>query len=276
MLVVSLEANDEAPFSALTYYASLSENVKRSDSVRFTNQKSTSSTTRILAIEDFNGDGISDLLSLEEKRDGMFSSANSLKLFLGKDTEGKWQVSEVAVTTLKFSGGLVNLDLEQSVFLIDLNNDGRKEVIFGTTEIGFGNIISSLFSQTAEVNVRAYSLTNNNQFTSKPIFKTSIDLSFDMDSETLSMPLVNVIDSKGDGKFDLIIQTDEDEVTIYEELFSRKSKRKRRKTEVSLPLPNNGFLVTIDDYNSDKRSDFIFRYDMSDKNANKLTMWLSK
>jgi hypothetical protein len=97
-----------------------------------------------------------------------------------------------------------------------------------------------------------------------------------MDSETLSMPLVNVIDSNGDGKFDMIIQTDEDEVTIYEELFSRKSKRKRRKTEILLPLPNNGFLVTIDDYNSDKRSDFIFRYDMSDKNANKLTMWLSK
>lgn len=217
-------------------------------------------------LQDVNGDGLVDMVVRFTNSSGVLDRTNDYEFYFGKKlVDG--QSSQVtyftkAETVIKADGTLTGLNI------IDIDNDGKQEVMLSSFELSLTNIIGALVSGSIDQEVLIFSLDNANHYGEKPSINKTVELSFSLTKGRSGQPIVKLADVNGDRIDDLVLSDDDDELHIY---YGNNTKKRFNKKAVKqdLFLPKNGEIVGHFDINHDGKEDFIFSYGRLDEDKSK-------
>jgi len=223
-------------------------------------------------IKDINGDGLVDVIVRFTQSSGVLERINDYEFYLGfSNANGQLEFPKIANTVIKADGTLTGLNI------IDVNNDGKFEVLLSSFELSISNIIGALMSGGIDQNVLLFALNDSNTYSSDPITSKEVELSFSLTSGQSGQPIVLLSDVNGDDLQDLILSSGENKLKIYlgknsSRLFNRKASKHK------LSLPKDGALFEHYDINHDGKKDFIMSYGRLDDEsmANQVTILMVK
>jgi len=223
-------------------------------------------------IKDINGDGLVDLGVRFTKSSGVFDRVNDYEFYLGFTNEnGQLEFPKVANTVIKAEGTLTGLKI------VDVNNDGKFEVLLSSFELSISNIIGVLLSGGIDQNVLLFALNDNDIYSSDSIIDKEVELSFSLTSGQSGEAIVLLTDVNGDELQDLVLSSGEEKLNIF---LGQKSARlfNRKASKHKLQLPKDGALFEHYDINHDGKQDFIMRYGRLDDEsmANQVTILMVK
>jgi len=208
-------------------------------------------------IEDINGDGIVDIMVRLTNSSGVFDRQNIYEIFYGFNLNGKLTFNQKPNTSISAEGTLSGLEL------LDINDDGRQEILVSSFDIGISQIIGGLLSGSIDQDVYVFSLDKNDQFAEEPLFSEEVDLNFSLSSGSTGRPVILLADLDGDNLKELMLSSGSKRLAIYggensEELFKSRSKRHK------LILPENGSMISSVDLDDDNKQEIVVRYGKQD------------
>jgi hypothetical protein len=167
-------------------------------------ERGTSAST---LIADLDGDGIADLIVRKQVFEGVTSAKSTSYVFFGRKDGFSQRPAEV----LESEG--VTLFQTQ---LVDLNGDGRPDLVVPYTNFGVFALIRMLTAKTAKVDFQIFPFDRRaRRFATEPIsdreLKFRIPLAGDTDLQAVNL----TADVTGDGKPDLIFGSSEEQLDIY-------------------------------------------------------------
>ena len=211
-------------------------------------------------IEDINGDNIPDIMIRQTKSSGVLDRQNHYEIFYGKNKEGLLNFDSKANTKISAEGTLSGLQL------IDIDADGRKEILVSSFDIGVSQIIGALLSGSIDQDVFVFVLDSNDQYIEDPLFSEEVDLNFSLSSGSTGQPIVLSADLNGDGIKEIMLSANDRRLAIYRGEKSKKMFRSRAKRH-RMSLPQNGSMVSAVDLNNDDRQEIIVHYGKQDEQA---------
>lgn len=210
-------------------------------------------TRRVVALEDFDGDGKTDVMIESARRSGLFERETEHELHLGRESAAGLGYATAPSTTIRGDAPLGGLRMA------DIDGDGRLDVTAGSIDVGIGTIVSALLTGSVDVDVRFFRLGPDG-YPDEPNVVREARIEFDLSEGSASIPVLVLADVDGDGDLDLIVREDEDELSVYpangtDELFDEDA--------ISMPvrLPQNGQFVTRATLNGDDADDLMMRYE---------------
>jgi len=211
-------------------------------------------------LTDINGDKIVDLMVRQTESSGVLDKSIHYDIYFGSNEEGILKFNQKANTQIVADGTLANLQL------LDVNGDGKMEVLVSSFDIGVTQIIGALLSGSIDQDVFVFSLNQNNQYDKKPLFSEEVDLNFSLSSGSTGQPVLLSADLNGDGLKELVLSVSEKRLAIHigtidKELFVSKPKRQH------IQLPQNGAMLSAVDLNGDKKEEIIIRYGKQDEQS---------
>lgn len=208
---------------------------------------------RLDRVEDFNGDGIADLLAVFEAADGLFERELRYELYLGVINEPELSFPAEATTSITQAG--IPLELR----VVDFEGDGRKELVVASVEISVRKIISGLLTGSINAKLDVYRMENDRNFRSTPSYERKLPIAFDLGSGTSNTPVVEFADFDGDGIMDLLANRKKDRITVFR---GQKTNPIFGSTlgELEIKLPSDGSMVSAEDLNGDGLSDIVIRF----------------
>jgi len=223
-------------------------------------------------IKDINGDGLVDLGVRFTKSSGVFERVNDYEFYLGfSNDNGQLEFPKIANTVIKAEGTLTGLKI------VDVDNDGKFEVLLSSFELSISNIIGALLSGGIDQSVLLFALNDNDVYSSDSIIDKEVELSFSLTSGQSGEAIVLLADVNGDDLQDLILSSGEEKLNIF---IGQKSARlfNRKASKYKLKLPKDGALFEHHDINHDGKQDFIMRYGRLDDEsmANQVTILMVK
>jgi hypothetical protein len=167
-------------------------------------ERGTSATT---LVSDLDGDGYVDLIVRKQVFEGVTSARSTSYVFFGRKDGFSREPAEI----LESEG--VSLFQTQ---LVDLDGDGRPDLVVPYTSFGVFALIRMLTAKTAKVDFQIYPFDRKiRKFALEPVsnreLKFRIPLSGDSDLQAVSL----AADVTGDGKPDLIFGSSEEQLDIY-------------------------------------------------------------
>ncbi len=167
-------------------------------------ERGTSVTT---LVADIDGDGLGDLVIRKQVFEGVTSARSTNYVFFGRK-DGFARLPDQVME----SEGVAPFQTE----LVDLNGDGRPDLIVPYTSFGVFALIRMLTAKTAKVDFRIFPFEPRmRRFAADPSsdrdLKFHIPLSGDSDLQAVKL----TADVTGDGKPDLIFGSSEDQLDIY-------------------------------------------------------------
>ena len=167
-------------------------------------ERGTSATT---LVSDIDGDGLADLIIRKQVFEGVTSARSTNYVFFGRKDGYPREPDQV----LESEG--VTLFQTQ---LIDLNGDGRPDLVVPYTSFGVFALIRMLTAKTARVDFQMYPFeARARRFALEPAsdrdLKFRIPLSGDSDLQAVNL----TADVTGDGRPDLIFGSGEEQLEIY-------------------------------------------------------------
>jgi len=223
-------------------------------------------------IKDINGDGVVDVVVRFTQSSGVLDRVNDYEFYLGySNNVGQIEFPKEADTVIKAEGTLTGLNI------IDVNNDGKLEVLLSSFELSISNIIGALMSGGIDQNVLLFALNDKSNYKSDALISKEVELNFSLTSGQSGQPIVLLSDVNGDELQDLVLSSGEDKLKIFlgknnSKLFNRKASKHK------ISLPKNGDLFAHQDINHDGKEDFIMRYGRLDDEsmANQVTILMVK
>lgn len=209
-------------------------------------------------IEDVNGDGIIDIMIRHTESSGVLDRQNQYEIHYGTNQSGELAFNQEPSTLVSAEGTLSGLQL------LDINADGRMEILVSSFDIGVSQIIGALLSGSIDQDVYIFSLDEQDKYAAEPLFTEEVDLNFSLSSGSTGQPVILMADFNGDGLKELVLSASDKRLAIYkgennEHLF--KSRYKRHK----LVLPQDGSMVIATDLNNDNHQELIVRYGKQDE-----------
>ncbi|MFT5674778.1 MAG: hypothetical protein ACI808_000703, partial [Paraglaciecola sp.] len=205
-------------------------------------------------IEDFNGDNIADIAVRFTKSSGVLDRVNDYEFFFGKVINQQLTYSEQADTAI------ISDDTLSDLQLMDLDADGKQEVMLSSFDLGLSQIISALLSGSIEQDALIFSMDENNQFIKKPLVSQEVEITFSLSSGRSGEPLLKVADVNGDKFKDLVFSDDGDQIRVLFATPNGKRAFARRPIKQKLKLPKNAESAVQNDLNNDDKADFILHH----------------
>ncbi len=210
-------------------------------------------TRKVIVIDDFDDDGLVDLLVESTRRSGVLERETTHELHQGRKGPSGVTYSGESLTTIKGDAPL------GGVRTADIDGDGRLDLAAGSIDIGIGTIVSALLTGSVDFDVRFFRLTEDG-YPEDPNHVHEARIEFDLSKGSASIPVLVLADVDGDGDQDLIVREDPDELLVFPangsaELFDDDSR------SMSIPLPENGQLIRRATLNGDSADDLIVRYE---------------
>lgn len=215
----------------------------------------------LMRLEDINGDGILDIVGIRfSTQESLINPKNDVRIYYGRRnaTNGGPQLSFATTPDqiIKPDGTMMVLDI------LDINFDGRDDLIIPMVKIGVTQIIKMLLTQTVTVEAAQYLMGADGRYPDKPDGKNALNVKFSFKGGAAS-PVYEIADFNGDGKYDILSSSDEQRLLLYwgkaGNLFQSSVGE-----NFAFPLPQDGTRVRADDLNGDGRSDVIIAYDEDD------------
>src|SRR5690606_12826515 len=137
---------------------------------------------RVVAIEDFDGDEIVDLLVESSHREGVFDRTTRYELFYGRREDGRVAFGGAPATGVGLDTAI------GGVRTVDMDGDGRRDLAAGSIDFGLGSIVSALLTGAVDVDVRFYRLSEENRFPEQPSTTRDARIEFDLSQGRASIP----------------------------------------------------------------------------------------
>ena len=213
--------------------------------------------TSITKITDLNGDGRIDLLALRiSTRKSALRPETEVQVYYGRETEGRNLFPADPDQILKAKGTQILADA------VDLDGDGRMDLIVPTIKLGLAQIIRVLISKTLEVEVHIFLMGKDGRYPKKASDKRDFPVQFDFKGQH-SQPVYEVVDLNNDGRIDILTSADFEELEGYYGV-PKKILRNKPDFRFRVKLPRNGERVTAIQLNPDGRADLVITYEKQD------------
>jgi hypothetical protein len=212
--------------------------------------------TQIADVKDLNGDGLPDIITFTAISKGLFDKRTEYHIHLGRMVDGSIHYSATPDADIPSDGVQLNFAA------VDVNGDGRQDLVTTSFHLGFGELIGALFSRSVTLDVALYRPGTAPIYASAPDFRAKTKLQFSLSTGFISNPAVRFADFDGDGLLDLMLQDGSGELRIRR--GSSQGAEFGSASRWSTRLPKDGTLVEIVDANGDSRQDVLVGYGRAD------------
>ncbi|MFT7219427.1 MAG: hypothetical protein ACI8Z1_001041 [Candidatus Azotimanducaceae bacterium] len=217
--------------------------------------QSDSLSRALIKLRDLDGDGLTDMLVISVRSQGVFKKQTSYQLHRGIEVEGKLVFSQEPVTTIESKGYQFEIEA------VDFNNDNQTDMVISAVDIGLGKVLGALITGSVKIDLNFYQMREG-LYSAKPDLKREITATFDLRSGDFFFPSVLIADADGDGIDDLLIQEGEDQLDVFlgtgdASLFSNSP------TVIDVHMPSDPELVGVADLNRDGKVDLVMRHEPS-------------
>ena len=221
----------------------------------------------LYAVEDFNGDGIGDIVTHTLDIGGLFDQSTRYDYHFGRREGGVTVFDPTPDTSI--SSDSVQGPLERS----DFDGDGRVDFGMLSFKLGIGKIISLLLTGSVSFNMNFY-LMGEGGYPEKPNVQRRVKLRIDLGSGRVAGNWVSVGDLTGDAVKDLLVQVDANRFHVYPgtggtDLFAKQA------IEIDVDLSDQGS-VRLADLNGDGREDMFMSYRHPDGDSYRVGVALSR
>lgn len=213
--------------------------------------------TRIADVEDLNGDGLPDIVTITAISKGLFDKRTEYRVHLATAVAGGIRYSPTPDAEIPSDG------VQVSLAAVDINGDRAQDLVTTSFRLGFREIIGALFSRSVTLDVALYRLGTSPIYSTQPDFRAKAKLRFSLSTGFISNPAVRFADFDGDGLVDLLLQDGPDQLRIRSG-SSQGPEFATRALTWSTRLPRDGNLIEIIDANGDDRQDVLVGYGRAD------------
>jgi len=225
---------------------------------------------RLSQLRDLNNDGIPDMVVKATQSSGVLDRENNFQVFIGKITNDTLSFGKTPSSLISAEGTLSGFEL------VDINQDGKLEVMLSGFDIGVSQIIGALLSGSIDQDVYIFAMDDDDVFDKDPSVSKEVELSFSLSSGQTGNPLVKLADVNGDKLKDLVLSTGTDKLKIY---MATTGKRRfaRRPIKYKTLLPQDASVVEVADLNGDGKDDLVLKYGRLDDEslANKIKLLIA-
>lgn len=211
--------------------------------------------TRIVSVEDINGDEIIDIVTETDRAKGLFDRSTTYQFHYGQQDNKRLVFQSEPTTDITLKG------VTARNRYLDFTDDGRMDFVGGSVKIGIGKIIGILLSGSVGIHVNFFEQDENGRFGAKPTFRKKVNVDFDMSSGQSSVPVAEMTDINGDKAKDMIVSKDDNKLRIYRATPQKKKMFGGKPVELKIDLPRNGELVSTEDVNGDEKGDLLIHFD---------------
>ena len=211
--------------------------------------------SRIDKVADLDGDALPDIMTITTVSSGLFNKHTEYRVHLGRrSAEGvRYQAQEDA----EIPSDGIQVDLS----MLGEDDDKGKDLVSTSFRLGFGEIISALFSRSIKINVELFRIGSEPLYPPEPDYRARVKLRFSLSTGFVNVPAVRFGDFDGDGYSDLMLQQDTESLEIRR---GNGSDFKSGKLHWPTTLPRDGTLIKVVDVNGDARQDVLVGYGRGD------------
>jgi FG-GAP-like repeat len=216
---------------------------------------------RLMAAQDLNADGHFDLLfSKNAASDSQFNTRTSVLVFYGRAGANGAPIDFAQEPDQVYFTEGFSLPL-----VLDINNDGRKDLVLVNVEIGFWNVIKALISRSVNAQAAFYRMPADGHYPRDPQQLETYEVTFSLGRYS-HQPIADFGDLNGDGLPDLLLSVDKERLGIH---WGRKDGVWASAPDVTIKdfIPINGKRMLVRDLDGDGRDDLIFAYGRDDIRA---------
>lgn len=221
-------------------------------SVRMSNQDQSDKTVTVLyGIDDYNGDGVPDLMSMQVKSSGVFRKTTTFSLHPGRSG-----LNQHVVFSAEPSSGVASDGIQYEMEARDLDGDNDLDLIVSSVELGVGKIITALLTSSVKIELGIFSMKDG-LYPATPDTTREIKATFSLSTGEFSLPAVLIQDATGDGRADLLLQ-DGDRLSLFAGEASP-ALFESRGVPIDSPLPRDPDLIEAIHINHDGVIDLLMR-----------------
>ncbi len=220
----------------------------------------------LVKLDDFNHDGVVDLFTTTTDRNKKvnlsFDGIKTTKIYLGYYEGNMLSFDKNPASEFTLESQQTITDFE------DLTGDEYPELAMIEMDIGFTDIIAIASAAASgeavefDAQVQFYRGIGQYQFSEDAEIEKDFEIKMKV-TDSAAKPKVTLKDFNGDGKKDLLLRTDDDELKIYygeeKRLLSKKAKKIKQR------LPENNENILTQDINQDGKEDILIK--LKDKNG---------
>lgn len=230
-------------------------------SVRLSNQDQSNQTITVVhSIDDYDGNGVPDLMTMRVKSEGVFRKTTTFSLHPGIATDLK-QVTFAAEPSSRIESSGIQYEMQVQ----DLDGDQDLDLVVSSVELGVGKIIAALLTSSIKIELGFYTM-DQGLYPEKPVTTRDITATFSLSSGEFWLPAVLLQDANGDGRDDLLVQESNSQINVFNGeakrgLFSRDAE------EIEVPMPKEPDLIEMTEINDDGLQDLLIRIPPPFENA---------
>ena len=213
---------------------------------------------QLIAAQDLNGDGLVDLVFTKTKPgDSEFNARTRTLIHYGQPGPAPAGVRFASEPDQVYDSEGFSLP-----FLVDLNRDGRPDLVLVNVEVNFWTAIKALIARSVTAEAGFYLMSGQRQYPRRPDATGQFSVKFSLGRAT-HQPIALFGDFNGDGLPDLLLSLDKERLGVHwgqaKEFWSG-----RADEIIQDLLPVRPERVRIVDLNGDGKDDLIFLYGRDD------------
>ncbi|MBD3649283.1 MAG: VCBS repeat-containing protein [Pseudomonadales bacterium] len=215
--------------------------------------QSNSESKALYKLGDLDGDGITDLVTLKVKSEGVFNKQTTYEMHRGVNGGEHVRFEESPFSFIRSEG--IQYEMEEK----DFNQDGQLDVVTSSVRLGLTRVLTALITGSIGLDLQFYQMKDG-RYPEKPNITRRITATFNFSTGDVFFPSVLIGDVDGDGLADLMVQEGSDELRVYpgrkgEGLFERDS------VDFRIDMPADPDLVQLVDLNRDGKQDVLLQHE---------------
>lgn len=220
------------------------------------------------SLSDLNGDGVADLVTFSLEGVSLFSKHSVYEVHFGKPMQdGSIEFAPTVDTAIRSDG--IQFEMEQH----DFDGDGQIDMMGTSFEFGIAKIIGALLTGSTSLDLEFYRMEDN-VYPEKPNVTRKLVAEFNFSTGDAFFPSVLIADVDGDGRSDLLIQEDREELRVFfgvpgPDLFTR------RPQKVAVALPDDEDYTWLVNLNTDAKQDILMHH-RSTTEPHRVTMLIAQ
>ena len=211
--------------------------------------------SRIDKVADLDGDELPDIMTITTVSSGLFNKHTEYNVHLGRNGSDGVRYESIADAQIPSDG------IQVALSILGEDDDTGKDLVSTSFRLGFGELITALFSRSIKINVELYRIGTEPLYPAKPDYRAKVKLRFSLSTGFINVPAVRFGDFDGDGNSDLMLQQDVEGLEIR---LGDGRDFKSGKLKWPTTLPRDGTLIKVVDVNGDERQDVLVGYGRGD------------